>query len=69
MDSLTFRARLSETLSCRKEDFLTQEALSLYRHLRGLRNHVAHAGDLTPTPEAALNVIELGSRLKRALTR
>jgi hypothetical protein len=53
----------------RKEDFLTQEELSLYRHLRGLRNQVAHAGDLTPTPEAALNFIELTSRLKRALTR
>ena len=53
----------------RKEDFFTQEELSLYRHLRALRNQVAHASDLAPTPEAALNYIELTSRLKRALTR
>jgi hypothetical protein len=59
----------SGSLVFRKEDFLTQEELSLYRHLRALRNQVAHAGDLVPTPETALYYIELTSRLKRALTR
>jgi hypothetical protein len=53
----------------RKEDLFSQEELSLYRHLRALRNQVAHAGDLAPTPEAALNYIELTSRLKRTLER
>jgi len=46
---------------------LSTEDLALFHDLRALRNQASHARDFTPTTEAALNYIELSSRLRGAI--
>lgn len=50
-----------------KENLLSAEDVSLYHHLRALRNQAAHAQDFSPSADAALSYIELASGLRRAL--
>ncbi len=52
-----------------RESLLTNDEVALYHDLRSLRNQAAHADQFAPTTDAALNYIELASRLRQALER
>ena len=60
---------LSAARALNKEQLLTADELALFHDLRSLRNQAAHAQDFAPTTDAALNYIELASRLRQSLQR
>lgn len=52
-----------------RANLLSLEDLALFHELRSLRNQAAHAEDFNPTKEAALNYVQLASRLRVKLER